>query len=55
MQERGYARVTIPYCKDEQIAGRSFAPITVAPVLSPNICGLRTDNGRVIIDLNKPL
>ncbi|WP_299420309.1 hypothetical protein [uncultured Shimia sp.] len=55
MEERGYARVTIPYCKDEQIAGRSYAPITVAPHLSPNICGLRTDNGRVIIDLSKPL
>ncbi len=55
MEERGYARVNIPYCKDEQIAGRSYAPITVAPELSPNICGLRTDNGRVIIDLTKPL
>lgn len=55
MLEKGYQRVTIPYCKDEQIAGRSFAPIEVAPQITPNICGIRTDNGRVLIDLSKPI
>ena len=56
MVSRGYERVTIPFCKDEQVAGRSFAPIRVAPELTPNICGLRTEDGkRVLIDLSKPL
>jgi len=56
MNARGYQRVTIPYCTDEQLAGRSFEPLTVAPTLTPNICGLRKQGGgRVIIDLNKPL
>jgi hypothetical protein len=55
MQSKGYGRVTIPYCKDEQLAGRAYAPITVAPELGPNICGLRTENGRVLIDLTKPI
>ncbi len=56
MTERGYQRVTIPYCKDEQLAGRNYAPIQVAPELSDNICGLRTEgNNRVLIDLSKPI
>ena len=55
MIAKGYTWATIPYCKDEQIAGRSFAPITKLPNFSENICGLRTDQGRVLIDLSKPL
>jgi len=55
MVARGYEWATIPYCKDEQIAGRSYAPITKMPALSSNICGMRTDQGRVLIDLSKPL
>ncbi|TCL09329.1 hypothetical protein BXY66_1374 [Shimia isoporae] len=55
MIARGYEWATIPFCKDEQIAGRSFAPVTKLPALTPNICGMRTDRGRVLIDLSKPL
>ncbi len=56
MFERGYEWAAIPYCKDEQLADRSYAPITTKPELSTNICGLRTkDHGRVLIDLSKPI
>ncbi|CUH53557.1 hypothetical protein J7382_05015 [Shimia sp. R11_0] len=56
MVEKGYERVTIPYCKDEQLAGRNYAKIEVAPELTPSICGLRTEGGgRVLIDLSKPI
>ncbi|KPA22650.1 hypothetical protein shim_09370 [Shimia sp. SK013] len=51
----GYEWATIPFCKEEQIAGRSFAPISTLPALSTNICGLRTDSGRVLVDLSKPI
>ncbi|GAA6178918.1 hypothetical protein NBRC116594_03560 [Shimia sp. NS0008-38b] len=56
MTERGYERVSIPYCKDEQLAGRNYAKVEVAPELGPSICGLRTEGGgRVLVDLSKPL
>ncbi|MGR3713653.1 MAG: hypothetical protein ACU0A6_11100 [Shimia sp.] len=55
MVAQGYQWATIPYCKDEQIAGRSYAPLTTLPALSSNICGMRGDKGRVLIDLSKPL
>ncbi len=56
LEERGYARVKIPFCKDEQLGGRNYAKIEVAPELTPSICGLRTEGGgRVLIDLSKPI
>lgn len=56
MTERGYQRVKIPYCKDEQIEGRQFAKIEAAPAFSPSICGIRTKGSDpVLIDLSKPL
>lgn len=56
MAEKGYEKVQIPYCKDEQLGENHYAKIEVAPELSPSICGLRTeDGGRVLIDLSKPI
>lgn len=56
MVQKGYEWATVPYCKDEQIGGRSYAPITTNPPMSANICGLRQEGGgRVLIDLSKPI
>lgn len=55
MEQQGYSRVSIPYCKDEDLAGRSYRPLTTSPPLTSSICAIRQDGGRrVLIDLNKP-
>lgn len=55
MQAQGYQRVAIPYCEDQQIAGRAYRPLTIAPPLGETICVLRQPGGqRAIIDLAKP-
>lgn len=55
MEREGYSRVSIPYCKDEDIAGRSYRPLTTSPPLTGSICAIRQQGGgRVIVDLNKP-
>lgn len=55
LQGQGFERVTIPYCKDEQIAGRSYKPLTNSPPITGSICAVRQPDGsRVLIDLNKP-
>lgn len=54
MAERGYQRVKIPYCKDEQLAGRSYSLEKKMPAPGPNICALRGQSGGVgLVDLNK--
>jgi len=54
MADRGYARAIIPYCKDEQLAGRSYTLESRMPTLGPNICAVRGQNGgRGIVDLSK--
>ena len=55
MAEAGYERVAIPYCTDEQIAGRSFRPLAKTPPLDASICAVRRDGKRLLIDLDKPL
>ena len=56
MERAGFSRVSIPYCKDEDIAGRSYRPLTTSPPLTGSICAIRQDGGgRVLIDLNKPV
>lgn len=55
MEEAGFQRVSIPYCKDEQLAGRSYKPLTTSPPLTSSICAVRQEGGgRVLIDLSKP-
>ena len=55
MEREGFARVSIPYCKDEDLAGRSFKPLTTSPPITDSICAIRQQGGgRVIVDLNKP-
>ncbi|WP_204114353.1 hypothetical protein [Shimia biformata] len=54
MAERGYQRVAIPYCKDEQLAGRSYGFETRLPDPGPNICAVRGKGGSAgIVDLSK--
>ncbi len=56
MLSEGYQRVSIPYCEDEQIAGRNYTPLTILPPLTENICAIRQRGGsRVLIDLSKPV
>lgn len=56
MEQQGFSRVSIPYCSDDQIAGRSFRPLTKSPQLTESICAIRQpDRGRVLIDLNQPV
>ncbi|MEQ9693325.1 hypothetical protein [Shimia sp. SDUM112013] len=56
MVDRGYQKTTIPYCKSEDIEGKSYAPLTNSPPITPSICAIRQDGGRkVLVDLNKPL
>ena len=55
MAEAGYDRVSIPYCTDEQIAGRAFRPLPKTPPLDGSICAVRRDGKRLLIDLDKPL
>lgn len=55
MEQQGFQRVKIPYCKEDQMAGRSYKPLTRSPQLTPSICAVKQpDGGRVLIDLNKP-
>ena len=55
MEREGFERVSIPYCKDEDLAGRSYRPLTTSPPLTGSICAVRQEGGkRVLIDLNKP-
>ncbi|WP_299350509.1 hypothetical protein [uncultured Shimia sp.] len=55
MEQQGYERVSIPYCKEEQIAGRGYKPLTTSPPIGPSICAVKQDGGgRVLIDLNQP-
>ncbi len=56
MAELGYQRVSIPFCKSKDVEGKSFAPITGSPPLTPTMCGLRQEGGqRVLVDLSQPL
>lgn len=56
MEQQGYQRVSIPYCTDDQIAGRSYRPLTTSPQLTGSICAIKQpEGGRVLIDLNKPV
>lgn len=55
LEQQGFARVTIPMCKAEQIEGRNYRPLTVSPPITPDICAVRqSDGSRVLIDLSKP-
>jgi len=55
MSEQGFDRVSIPYCTDDQLAGKSYAPLKNSPPLTGSICAIRQkDGGRVLIDLSKP-
>lgn len=56
MQQQGFARVSIPYCKKEQIEGREFRPLTNSPPITDSICAIRQSGGkRVLVDLNQPI
>ncbi|MDO6522383.1 hypothetical protein Q4578_12345 [Shimia thalassica] len=56
MTERGYQRTTIPYCKPEDIKGKSFAPLSNSPAITPSICAVKQDGGgKILVDLTKPL
>ena len=55
MSDAGYERVTIPYCTEEQLAGKTFKPLAKTPQLDDAICAIRRDGKRILIDLDKPL
>lgn len=56
MRLKGYAPYTFPVCTQEQLAGRSYAPLPTSPKPSPSICAVSSPNGgRALIDLSKPL
>ena len=55
MEEQGFQRVSIPFCTDDQMAGRAYRPITNSPPLTGSICAVKQPGGgRVLIDLSKP-
>jgi len=55
MRVMGYVPVTHPVCTDDQLAGRNFAAVSGAPAPAPNLCAVRSNNTRVLVDLSKPL
>ncbi len=56
MQLKGYKPVSFPICTQQQLAGRSYAPLTRAPAQSDNICAIKIDGGgRALVDITKPL
>ncbi|SHJ23784.1 hypothetical protein SAMN05444000_106103 [Shimia gijangensis] len=55
MRLRGYEPYVFPNCTTEQLAGRSYAPLTRSPSPSPNICAVTLEGGeRALVDLSKP-
>lgn len=55
LTDQGFERVTIPYCSDEQLAGKTYRPLTTNPPITDSICAIRQPGGnRVLIDLTKP-
>lgn len=56
MRVKGYEPYVFPNCTSEQMAGRSYAPLTRSPKPSASICAIALeDGGRALIDLSKPL
>ncbi|MGX9350306.1 hypothetical protein ACS3QZ_03805 [Shimia sp. W99] len=56
MRLKGYEPYTFPVCTSDQLAGRSYAPLTRSPTPSANICAVTTEGGgRALIDLSRPL
>lgn len=56
MRVKGYEPYTFANCTTDQLAGRSYAPLTRSPKPSENICAVTVEGGgRALIDLSKPL
>ena len=57
MALKGYRPVTHPVCTNDQLAGRSYRPLSTVPAApSPTICALRSPDGSTaLVDLTKPL
>ncbi|PSL17338.1 hypothetical protein [Shimia abyssi] len=55
MALRGYQPYSFPICTQEQLAGRSYAPLSKSPTPGPTICVVTSPNGNMLIDLSKPI
>ncbi|WP_435136661.1 hypothetical protein [Pseudopelagicola sp. nBUS_19] len=56
MQEQGFSRINIPYCKNEQLKGRDFTALQQSPPITDSVCAVRQPSGNhVLIDLNQSL
>lgn len=55
MRLKGYEPYTFPNCTTEQLAGRSYKPLTRSPKPSESICAVSLEGGgRALVDLSKP-
>lgn len=56
MRTKGYTPHAFPRCTQDQMAGRSYAPIERSPTPSETICAIDVQGGGwTLIDLSKPL